>query len=47
MGYLHRSCIDEDVHDAGDAVEHVEEDAEQEACDKQGCCSCQVLKTPR
>ena len=32
MGYLDRSCIDEDVHGTGDAVEHVEEDAEQQDC---------------
>ena len=31
MGYLHRSCIDEDVHDTGDVVEHLEEDDEQQA----------------
>ena len=30
MGYLYKSCIGEDVHDTGDAVEHVEEDAEQQ-----------------
>ena len=31
MGYLHRPCIDGDVHCTGDAVEHVEVDAEQQA----------------